>query len=78
MGDVVDDLVVPTLKDELEQLRDLEPPAEDEDEIDSMLDSLEKAIEDIEKDWRTGFSGKNIKAANEKATDYGFKRCGDE
>jgi hypothetical protein len=74
----VDSVVVPTLKDELEQLRDLEPPADDEDEIDSMLDSLEKAIADIEKDWRTGLGSTNIKAANKKATDYGFKKCGEE
>jgi hypothetical protein len=72
----VDDVLVPELTTELEKLRDLEPPADDKDEIDSMLDSLEKAIADIDKDWRTGFDSQNIKDANAKATAYGFKECG--
>lgn len=78
MDDAIDSILIPTLKDELEKLRDLKPPAEDEDEIDSMLDSLDKAIEDIEKDWRTGFTGQNIADANKKANEYGFKECGED
>jgi hypothetical protein len=78
MDAAIDDILIPTLKDELEQLRDLKPPEDDEDEVDSMLDSLEKAIEDIEKDWRTGFTGQNIEDANEKATALGLEECGDD
>lgn len=72
----VDEVLVPELTDQLEKLRDLEPPADDADEIDSMLDSLEKAIDAIDENWQTGLTGPDLKDANEKATAYGLQECG--
>lgn len=75
----IDDVVVPSLREQVEGLRELEPPKDDADEIDKMLDLLDADIDKLEDE---GFaylvSEDSFVAANDAAVDYGFKVCGEE
>lgn len=74
--------------DGLERLRDLEPPAEDRDRINRMLDKIEEAVEQLP-EIREALETRDVEAlqrlqtevqaaANEAQTiadDYGFQQC---
>ena len=73
----MDDVVVPELREQLEGIRDLDAPDEDDEKIEEMLDNLEKGIDSLEEDWQSP-DNEAFEKANEIAVDYGFKECGEE
>ena len=72
----VDDILIPELRSQLEDLRDLEPPAEDADEVDAINDALASAIEALEEDWKSALQNDVLAEPSELAADYGLEDCG--
>jgi hypothetical protein len=70
---------LPTLRDQLSQLRDLPPPKGDEDEVTAILNTLEEAYENVEQD--PGLVTEGLRAnppleeADRLAKAYGLKEC---
>jgi hypothetical protein len=76
--EIVETVIVPSIKTQSELIRGLGAPDGDEDEIDAMLDSLDEAVEEAEENPEALFDEKSdpFGDANGKAEDYGFKVCG--
>jgi hypothetical protein len=73
----MDDVVVPELREQLEGIRDLDAPDEDDEQIEEMLDNLEKGIDSLEEDWQAP-DNEAFAKASEIAVEYGFEECGEE
>jgi hypothetical protein len=73
----VEDVVVPSLRGQVEELRELDPPEADSEEIEAMLDALEKATEAAEADPEAVLDEGTFADANERAQEYGFESCGE-
>jgi hypothetical protein len=74
----------PLIEDRMSELRELEIPEGDEEEINSMLDSGDKAVEDFERaaqdeelaaDLFSQEGGENSLAFEDKAGEYGIEQC---
>jgi hypothetical protein len=76
--EIVETVIVPSIKTQAEMIRGLGLPEGDEDEIGAMLDSLDEGVEEGEKNPETLFEENSdpFGDANQKAEDYGFKVCG--
>ena len=72
------DQYVPELQNELESLRELTPPEDDQDAYDDMLTSLEEGIDEIEADPELVLGeGENpLAGATEQAQELGLEVCG--
>lgn len=73
----IDDVVIPEYRRQLEELSELEPPADDQDKIDEMLDHLEAGVDALEDDYTSPDVDEEFQAASEIATEYGLEECGD-
>lgn len=74
-------LLVPKVKNQAEEIRDLEAPSGDEGEISAMLDSLDEGVEAIEADPQAPFDSSQpnpFGPANKMAKEYGLEVCGQE
>ncbi|HWO47338.1 MAG TPA: hypothetical protein VNM41_04690 [Solirubrobacterales bacterium] len=78
--ELVEEVLVPNIQNQAEELRALGVPSGDEDQVNAMLDSLEEGIEEAEDDPGDLFSGKTdpFGKANKLASEYGLKVCGQE
>jgi hypothetical protein len=77
--ELVTSTMVPELKSQAEDLRELEPPAEDADSYEAMLDALDAGIEKVEADPSAALSDDPLfDTANKEADKIGFKECGKE
>jgi hypothetical protein len=78
--EIVEAVIVPSLKTQSELIRGLGAPEGDEEEVGEMLDSLDGAIEAAEEDPEALFSEESdpFGDPNEKAQAYGFTECGEE
>jgi hypothetical protein len=78
--EIIETVIVPSIKTQAELIRDLGAPQGDEDQIDAMLDSLDEAVEKAEENPEALFDEKTdpFGDAKDKATAYGFKACGQE
>jgi hypothetical protein len=85
--DAYTDNFVPTLEEEVKQLRALTPPEEDRATIDEMLDNLERGIDQgavaIQKATslkalETAPTPPALLAASKQAKDYGLAKCAGE
>lgn len=73
----VAEVVVPSLESQAAQLRELVPPAEDAETIETMLDTLEAATAQVKADPLAITQEDLFGDANRLASDYGFTECGD-
>jgi hypothetical protein len=71
-------VLIPYIKEQSEELRDLGAPSGDEEEITAMLDALDEGVEEAEEDPEALFTSKSdpFGAANKMAKEYGLKVCG--
>lgn len=76
--ELVESVIVPSIKTQAELLRGLGAPEGDEEEIEAMLDSLDEAVEEAEANPETLFEEDSdpFGDPNQAAEDYGFKACG--
>ena len=78
--ELTETVILPNVKQQAEEIRDLGAPEGDEEQVDELVTSLEDAVAEGEDDPESLFEGKTDPFAevNEIATDYGFKVCGEE
>jgi hypothetical protein len=76
--EAVSEVLVPNLNQQAEELGELGAPEGDEEQIEKIVVSLEKAAGEIEDEPGAIFEGKVLKGPSELADDYGFKVCGEE
>jgi hypothetical protein len=78
-AEVSETILVPNVENQAEEIRDLAAPSADEDEISTMLDSLEEGVEEVEANPQAPFESKQpnpFGPANRIAKEYGLKVCG--
>lgn len=80
LTEAVETIVLPSIQSQSEALRDLPAPSGDEDQVSAMLDAVEEAVEEGEEDPAALISSKAdpFNEANELASEYGLKVCGQE
>ena len=69
--------VIPNVQEQIDAIRDLNPPADDEDQVNAILDEAQSTL-DKTKDDPTIFASNQdpFKKANKLAKDYGLTECG--
>jgi hypothetical protein len=72
----ITDEIVPLLRNQVEQLRDLTPPEGDEAATAEIYDEVDQALNKVEQDPSALDSASTFEKANNLATDYGFEVCG--
>jgi hypothetical protein len=76
----VEDTVVPNIQDQIDQLRELDPPEEDADEFTAILDDAQAALDEVEADpsvlSRGSGGGDPFAEVNQRAQAFGLKACG--
>jgi hypothetical protein len=73
--EIVTEVLVPNLERQADELDALVPPAEDEDEVEAIVDSLRGAISEIAKD-PDSLQGNVLAEPIRLEKAYGFKVCG--
>ena|SRR5688572_3612980 len=76
----IDDVVVPNFQDQIDQISDLNPPEEIQDEVDELIDAAQEALDEVE-----GLSGDEVmelegdpfEEVNAMAADLGLQECSD-
>ena len=70
--------LIPARQAQIEGVRDLSPPSDDEDEISAMLDDAEEAVEESEASPKIIFYPKTdpFVETDKLMKEYGFKVCG--
>jgi len=78
--ELVETVLLPSIQQQGEELRELGAPEGDEEQVDAMLTALEDAVAEGEDEPESLFSGDTdpFGDANQQAKDYGFKVCGEE
>jgi hypothetical protein len=73
-------VLIPSVKNQSEELRALGAPSGEEGEISAMLDALDEAVEEAEEDPEALLASESdpFGPANKMATEYGLKVCGRE
>jgi hypothetical protein len=71
-------VLVPTLRQQAEEIDALGAPEGDEELVEEIVVSLEGATDEIENDPGVVFKEEVFDEPNELAQDYGFKVCGEE
>jgi hypothetical protein len=76
--EIVETVIVPNITTQAELIRGIGIPEGDEEQVEAMLDSLDEAVEEAEKDPESLFDEESdpFGDANQRAEDYGFKVCG--
>jgi hypothetical protein len=77
LDEISENVVVPSLRNQLEALKELGIPSEGEEVVEELLESLEEGIEKGEED-PSAFVGEGtvLVKADKLAKEYGFKECG--
>jgi hypothetical protein len=76
-SDFVENTVIPSIQEQLDQLSELDPPAEDADEFDGIVDDAQSALDELESDPSSLTSGSDPFAdVNQRAQDFGLTACG--
>ena len=78
--ELVETVILPSVQQQGEELRELGAPEGDEEQVDELLTSLEDAVAEGEGEPELLFEGKTdpFGDVNRQAKDYGFKVCGEE
>jgi hypothetical protein len=72
----VKDDFVPTIEDQLTELRKLKTPKSDQDKLSRIYDDADRGVQKLKADPTLLASGDPFKKANEGAQAYGLKVCG--
>jgi hypothetical protein len=73
----VEDTVIPSVQDQLDQLSELDPPEEDAEEFQSIIDNAQAALDDVAEDPSTFVGGDDPFAeVNQQAEEFGLTACG--
>lgn len=78
-AEVSETILAPNIENQSEEIRDLEAPSGDEDEVSAMLDSLDEGVEAVEANPEAPFESNQpnpFGQANKLAKEYGLKVCG--
>jgi hypothetical protein len=76
INDFVHQTVIPTIKDQIKQLRALPPPKGEKDHVDQIYDALDKGLQELDKDPAKLTNGSNVFAdADALAKKYGISVC---
>jgi hypothetical protein len=72
------DTLIPVVQQEIDGIRDLNPPSEDEDQVNAIVDEAQAALDKGKDDpsLLTNEKADPFKKANKLANDYGLKECG--
>lgn len=78
--ELVETVILPSIQQQGEEIRELGAPDGDEEQVDELLTSLEEAVAEGEDDPEILFEGKTdpFGKVNQLTKDYGFKVCGEE
>lgn len=73
----VEDTVIPNVQDQLDQLRELDPPEEDAEEFTAIIDEAQEALDELEADPSAIGGGEDPFAeVNKRARAFGLQDCG--
>jgi hypothetical protein len=73
----VEDTVIPNIQDQLDQLSELDPPEEDAEEFQSIIDNAQAALDELADDPSALTSGDDPFAdVNQQAQEFGLTACG--
>jgi len=76
INDFVHQTVIPTIKDQIKQLRALSPPKGEKDHVGQIYDALDKGLQQLDKDPAKLTNGTNVFAdADALANKYGISVC---
>ena len=78
LEEAVAEVLVPSLKQQAEEIDALGAPEGDEEQVEELIVSLETAANEIGEDPSLVFEGEVLEEPEELAQDYGFKVCGEE
>jgi hypothetical protein len=72
------DTLIPVVQQEIDGIRDLNPPSEDADQVNAIVDEAQAALDKGKDDpsLLTSEKADPFKKANQLANDYGLKECG--
>jgi hypothetical protein len=78
LTDFVNDVYLPVMRRQMEQIRTIPIPAGEEDALNAIYDAFDEGIEQAESDPESLLDGPppGIERASELAADYGFDDCG--
>lgn len=68
-------VVVPTVQDELDQLRALSAPDSEEARVEEILDKVQAAVDEVKADPGLLIQDNGFEEANQLADDYGLAAC---
>lgn len=72
----VNDTLLPSVTDQVDQISQLPPPEGDEDQVQEILDAAQQGIDDAKADPQGFQQADPFAEANQLATDYGMTECG--
>ena len=76
INDFVRKTVIPTVRDQIKQLRAIPPPKGEKGHVQEIYKALDKGLEDIDKNPKTLTDGSNpFAAADALANKYGISVC---
>jgi hypothetical protein len=76
INDFVHQTVIPTIRDQIKQLRDIPPPKGEKDHVEQIYDALDKGLQQLDKDPGKLTNGSNVFAdATALANRYGITVC---
>jgi hypothetical protein len=73
-----EDEVIPNIEAQLAELRELDPPEGEEEQVAEIYDTLEQALEEFKADPDIENPPAGIAEANRLAEEYGLEVCGNE
>ena len=76
IADAIKDIVIPNIREQISDIRDLGFPKDDADELDAIFDDAEDVLDAGEEDPSTFISGDPFADVNVQLSDYGFTNCG--
>lgn len=77
--EVIEQVVAPGVRRQVEEIGDLTPPSGDEDQVEAIVDAVESGSEELEEDPALLIEGENPLGKGSKlARQYGLKECGEE
>ncbi len=72
----VTETYVPSFQQQVDQLREIEAPSDDEETWQGIVDALQDGVDKIKDDPNQVLTGSPLQDAAKQAQDYGFKVCG--
>jgi hypothetical protein len=72
-----EETLIPNVQNQIDEVRDLNPPSADEAQVTAFLDEAQQALDRVEDDPTILFGGGQspFARANQMGQDYGFKEC---